>query len=132
VGDIKKQGRNLRGGGVWGGVTPPHPQSTNHLDWQGESSGLAGQSKILNDTMYPVLSNLQGFQRELNRIYRPKFYRYCSKNKEFNSNLYGKIFLTLNLTADLCPEKFFRPFFLMSGKNFFNLANIFGKNSGQK
>ena len=24
-----------------GGVTPP--QSTNHLDWQGKSSGLAGQ-----------------------------------------------------------------------------------------
>jgi hypothetical protein len=23
----------------------------NHLDWQGESSGLAGQSKILNDRM---------------------------------------------------------------------------------
>ena len=33
-----------------GGVTPP-PPNTNYLDWQGESSGLAGQSKILNDRM---------------------------------------------------------------------------------
>jgi hypothetical protein len=45
VGQFYYQGRNLRG--VWGCVTPP--QSTNHLDWQGESSELAGQSKILND-----------------------------------------------------------------------------------
>ena len=29
-------------GGCGGCVTPP-PQSTNHLDWQGKSSGLAGQ-----------------------------------------------------------------------------------------
>jgi hypothetical protein len=31
-------------GGDGGVITPP-PQSTNHMDWQGESSGLAGQSK---------------------------------------------------------------------------------------
>jgi hypothetical protein len=45
------QGRNLRG---YGDVTPPPPKKnkkTNHLDWQGESSGFAGQSKILNDRM---------------------------------------------------------------------------------
>jgi hypothetical protein len=43
------QGRNLREGmGGGGGDTP---QNTNHLDWQGESSGLTGQSKILNDRM---------------------------------------------------------------------------------
>jgi hypothetical protein len=39
-----------------GGVTPPKVRiiwigRANHLDWQGESSGLAGQSKILNDRM---------------------------------------------------------------------------------
>jgi hypothetical protein len=38
-----------------GCVTPPPPpppkKNTNHLYWQGESSGLAGQSKILNDRM---------------------------------------------------------------------------------
>jgi hypothetical protein len=35
------------------GQTPPPPKkkNTNHLDWQGESSGLAGQSNILNDRM---------------------------------------------------------------------------------
>ena len=41
-------------GGVWGCVTPPQKKTqkkTNHLDWQGESSGLAGQSKNLNDRM---------------------------------------------------------------------------------
>ena len=48
-----QQGRQItegdwRGGGM-GGVTPP--QRTNHLIWQGESSGLAGQSKILNYRM---------------------------------------------------------------------------------
>jgi hypothetical protein len=44
----RRQGRNLRG--VWGGGGET-PQNTNHLVWQGESSGLAGQSKILNDRM---------------------------------------------------------------------------------
>jgi hypothetical protein len=34
-------------------VTPL--QNTNHRDWQGESSGLAGQSKILNNRMYRVI-----------------------------------------------------------------------------
>ena len=86
------QGRNLRG--VWGVSTPP--QSTNPMDWQGESSGLAGQSKILNDRY--ITCNLQGFQRELNIIYRPKFYRYWSKNKGFNHVLIG-----------ICPEKIFDP-----------------------
>jgi hypothetical protein len=39
----------LEGGmGGGGGDTP---QNTNHLDWEGESSGLAGQSKILNDRL---------------------------------------------------------------------------------
>jgi hypothetical protein len=37
--------------GDMGGCDTPPPQSTNHLDWQGKSSGLAGQSKILNDRM---------------------------------------------------------------------------------
>ena len=37
--------------GVLGGGGCDTPQNTNHLDWQGESSGLAGQSKILNDRM---------------------------------------------------------------------------------
>ena len=37
------------GGGGYGGCDTS--QNTNHLDWQGESSGLAGQSKILNDRM---------------------------------------------------------------------------------
>jgi hypothetical protein len=38
--------------GVWGrGGGGDTPQNTNHLDWQGESSGLAGQSNILNDRM---------------------------------------------------------------------------------
>ena len=32
------QGRNLRG---YGGVGGDTPQNKNHLDWQGESSGLA-------------------------------------------------------------------------------------------
>jgi hypothetical protein len=37
-------------GGVWGvWHPPPPPQNTNHLVCQGESSGLAGQSKVLND-----------------------------------------------------------------------------------
>jgi hypothetical protein len=45
--DRCEQGRNLRGGE--GGVTPA--QNMNHLDWQSDSSGLAGQSKILNDRM---------------------------------------------------------------------------------
>jgi hypothetical protein len=40
--------------------------------------------------------NLQGFQRELNRIYRPKFYRYWSKNKCFTHVLTG-----------ICTENFF-------------------------
>ena len=66
------------------------------MDWQGESSGLAGQSKILNDRY--ITCNLQGFQRELNIIYRPKFYRYWSKNKGFNHVLIG-----------ICPEKIFDP-----------------------
>jgi hypothetical protein len=49
--------------------------------------------------------------------------------------LYGEKILTLNLTGS-CPEKLFEPF-LMSGKNVLTLpphqlANIFGKNSGQK
>jgi hypothetical protein len=44
---------------------------------------------------------LQGFQRELNRIYRPKFDRYWSKTKDFAHVLTG-----------ICPEKIFRPFFL--------------------
>ena len=71
-------GRNLKGGGggygVWGCDTPQSmnhlvwqggggygvwgcdtPQSMNHLVWQGESSGLAGQSKIINDRMYRVI-----------------------------------------------------------------------------
>ena len=44
-------------GETWGGMGMWHPppqkkkQKTNHLDWQGESSGFAGQSKILNDRM---------------------------------------------------------------------------------
>jgi hypothetical protein len=41
------------GGG--GGDTPPkikQKKTPKHLDWQGESSGLAGQSKILYDRMY--------------------------------------------------------------------------------
>ena len=44
-------GENL--GGVGGeGVRGETPlQNMKHLDWQGESSGLAGQSKILNDRM---------------------------------------------------------------------------------
>jgi hypothetical protein len=49
-------GAKLEGGG--GGVGGGHPQNTNHLigganhlDWRGESSGLAGQSNILNDRM---------------------------------------------------------------------------------
>ena len=38
------QGRNLRGvWGVGGGGGCDTPQSTNHLDWQGKSFGLAGQ-----------------------------------------------------------------------------------------
>ena len=41
-----KSGAKLEGG--MGGGDPP---KKNHLDWQGESSGLAGQSKILNDRM---------------------------------------------------------------------------------
>ena len=41
-------GAELEGGMGGGGDTS---QNTNHLDWQGESSGLAGQSKILNDRM---------------------------------------------------------------------------------
>jgi hypothetical protein len=40
----------MGGGGGGGGCDTP-TQSTNHLVWQGESSGLAGQSKILNDRM---------------------------------------------------------------------------------
>ena len=48
--DACNQGRNLRGTGGYGGGGDT-PQSTNHLVWQGESSGLAGQSKILNDRM---------------------------------------------------------------------------------
>ena len=32
-------------------LIPPSPQRTNHLDWQGKSSGFAVQSKILNDRM---------------------------------------------------------------------------------
>jgi hypothetical protein len=51
------------GGGVW---VVWHPQNTNHLDWQGESSGL----KWLN---VELLSNLQGFQRELNRFINLNF-----------------------------------------------------------
>jgi hypothetical protein len=35
--------------GVWGGGDTP--QNTIYLDWQGKSSGLAGQPKILNDRM---------------------------------------------------------------------------------
>jgi hypothetical protein len=42
-------GAKLEGG--YGGGEGGHPQNTNYLDWQGESSGLAGQSKILNDRM---------------------------------------------------------------------------------
>jgi hypothetical protein len=39
-------------GETWGGVGGcDTPQSTNHLDWQGKSSGLAGQWNILNDRM---------------------------------------------------------------------------------
>jgi hypothetical protein len=38
-------------GGMGGGGGGDTPQNTNHLDWQGESSGLAGQSKILNDRL---------------------------------------------------------------------------------
>ena len=36
-----------------GGVTEKNPpkKTPNYVDWQGESSGLAGQSKILNDRM---------------------------------------------------------------------------------
>jgi hypothetical protein len=44
----KLEGGMGGGGGGGGGVTP---QSMNHLDWQGKSSGLARQSKILNDRM---------------------------------------------------------------------------------
>jgi hypothetical protein len=46
----------------------------------------------------------------LNGIYRPKFYRYWSKNKGFTHVIAGilteKFFLTLNLTG-LCPETLF-------------------------
>ena len=42
------------------------------------------------------LSNLQGFRRELNRIYRAKLYRYWSKNKGFTHVLTG-----------ICTEKLF-------------------------
>ena len=44
----------------------------------------------------------------MSRIYRPKFYRYWSKNKGFTHVLTGR-----------CTEKFFRHF-LLSGKFFFN------------
>ena len=69
-------------GETWGYGVCDTPQNMNYLDWQGESSGLAGQSKILiklND-----------------RIYRPKFYRYWSKNKGFTHVLTG-----------ICMEYFF-------------------------
>ena len=83
-------------------------RNTNRPDWQGESPGFAWQSKILNNRIHvELLSNLQGFQRELSRIYRPKLYRYWSQNN-----------LILNLTV-LCPEKFFRPFFVTVRKNFY-------------
>ena len=45
----KVESRGETWGGYGGGVTPP--KKTKHVDWQGESSGLAGQSKILNDRM---------------------------------------------------------------------------------
>jgi hypothetical protein len=56
----------------------------------------------------------------LSRIYRPKFYRYWSKNKGFTHVLTGictENVLTYNLIG-VCPEKFFRPYFLLSGKKF--------------
>jgi hypothetical protein len=60
------------------------------MDWQGESSGLAGQSKILNDRY--ITCNLQGFQRELNRIYRPKSPTFLGKivaKKNFLEGIIG-------------------------------------------
>ena len=43
-------GAKLEGGMGGGGVTPPKIRIIC-MDWQGESSGLAGHSKILNDRM---------------------------------------------------------------------------------
>jgi hypothetical protein len=70
-----------------------------------ESSWLAGRIiwigraiKYFKLKNVELLSNLQGFQRELNRINRPKLYRCWSKYKGFTHVLTG-----------ICTEKIFWP-----------------------
>ena len=96
------QGRNLRGG-VGGGWHPPK------LYWQGKSSGSAGQIIMIGRA-----ANFSG--------YRPKFYRYWSKNLGFRQVLTEicpkKFFLTSGVR-----KKFFYPYFLNVRKKFFNPLN---------
>jgi hypothetical protein len=75
----------LRGGGYGGGVTPPKIRIIKSIK----------DFKLKN---VELLSNLQGFQRELNIINRPKLYRCWSKYKGFTHVLTG-----------ICTEKFFWP-----------------------